>query len=152
WISLARHAVLAQTQRFEEGAEAEILLLRDRIVLVIVTVSAIQRQAKEGLAGVLDNVAHPLIGIERIPVAHQVTRRIAPALVGRDLVAGQHRGEHAIVAAIGIERADDPVAPAINLRGAVPDIRNRAPAIPVAVTPDVHPVPRPALAMLRAGQ
>ena len=39
-VGLAGHAVLPQLQRLEEGPEAEVLFLRDRVVLVIVAVGS----------------------------------------------------------------------------------------------------------------
>src|SRR5439155_26537929 len=50
---------------------------------------------------------------------------------------------------VPVQRFDDPVAPAPDMRLAVTDLAAVAPAGPVAVTPDVHPVAAPALAVLR---
>ena len=60
--------------------------------------------------------------------------------------------DHAVVALVLVERADDPVAPAPDLAVAVHHVGHGAAAVPVAVPPDVHPVPAPALAVLGAGQ
>ena len=81
----------------------------------------------------------------RKPVARQ---RVGVAGVG--LVGGQHRDDHPVVRQVAIERLDDPVAPSPDMRLALANLG--AEAVPVAVPPDVHPVPPPALAVLRAGQ
>ena len=72
WIWLARHAVLPHSHRFEESPHAEIVFVRDRIVLVVVTMRAIEGQPQEGLTGVFDRVPHPVVGIQREVVADQV--------------------------------------------------------------------------------
>ena len=152
-VRLTRQAVLAQFQRLEERAKAEILFIRDRIIFVIVAVGAVERQAEERFARVLDGVFHPLVVVEGVPVAHQVAGGHEVRVVLRgDLIGGDHVHHHAVVAFIGVQRFHDPIAPAPDLRRAVPDIRHRPPAVPIAVPPHVHPMPRPAFAVVRAGE
>ena len=79
----------------------------------------------------------------RKPVARTVS-----GSSGGQLVAGEHLLDHPVVALVGVERLDDPVAPVPDMRVAVAGLL--AQPIPVAVSPDVHPVPPPALAMTRA--
>ena len=78
-------------------------------------------------------------------MARRASRSSGDVFVGRE-----HRDDHAIVRLVAVERLDDPVAPVPDVRLAVADLL--APAGPVAVPPDVHPVPAPALAVPRAGQ
>ena len=70
-IGLAGHAVDPDVERLEEGAEAVVVLCADRVVLVVVAVGAVEGQAEERLAGVLDGVRHPGVAVEDVPVADQ---------------------------------------------------------------------------------
>jgi len=89
----------------------------------------------------------------RIPVAHEVAGGDGGLVVERgDFVGGEHRLHHVVVAVVGVERADNPVAPAPDLRRGVPHVWHLAATKPIAVTPHVHPVPRPALAVARVAQ
>ena len=93
----------------------------------------------------------PDVAIELVPVAHQEAggpQRVGVA--GRELVGGQHLDDHLVVGLVGVERLDDPVAPPPDVRLALAHFG--AVAVPVAIAPHVHPVPAPALAVLRAGQ
>src|SRR5947209_13534886 len=104
--------------------------------------------ALERLEGVLDRVLHPLLAAQELVVANEVAR--GPQRVGvlrGQLVGGEHQPNHLVVGGVAVERLDDPVAPVPDVRLAVADLWPVAG--PVAVTPDVHPVPAPALAILR---
>src|SRR4029079_6038323 len=118
--------------------------------LVIMASATIHRDAEKCLGGVLDGRFQPSRAAELFPIANEKTRSTQSIRIGwRDFVTGQHLGRHAIVAFICVERFDDPIAPAPDMPGAVADLL--AVTGPVAVAPDVHPVPRPTLAVLRAG-
>src|SRR5207247_3099769 len=67
---------------------------------------------------------------------------------GGELSGRQHFNNHPVIALVGVERAHDPVAPTPDLGGAVPHVGHMTAAIPVGITPDVHPVSRPALGIL----
>ena len=74
-----------------------------------------------------------------------------PGVKRGDLVGGEHLFEHAVVALGLVQRFDDPVAPVPHVFFLhVADLF--AQAVPVAVAPNVHPVPAPALAVMRVGQ
>src|SRR5262249_52887376 len=97
----------------------------------------------------LDIVAHPLMWVKCVPVASEIARGDRGLVVARrDLVGGEHLHHHAVVTLVGVERLDNPIAPAPDLWGAVPNIGHVPPPVPIAVTPHVHPVPAPALAVL----
>ena len=81
----------------------------------------------------------------RKPVA-----RSASGSSGASSSAGEHLLDHPVVGLVRVERLDDPVAPPPDVRLALADLR--LVAVPVAVPPDVHPVPAPALAVLRRGE
>ena len=81
----------------------------------------------------------------RKPVARQVV-----GVAGAGLVGGEHLDDHPVVGHVAVERFDDPVAPSPDVGLALAHLG--AEAVPVAVAPDVHPVPPPALAVLRARQ
>src|SRR5262245_31258441 len=70
-VRFTRNPVLTYLQWFKERTELEIVPLCNGIVLMVVAMRAIECQAEEGFTGVLNNIAHPLIWVERIPVSDQ---------------------------------------------------------------------------------
>ncbi len=145
-IGLARHPVDADVIGLEERAKAIVIHLRDRVVLVVVTAGALHRYAEERARRVLDRVRQPDIAIEDVPVARQEPGGAEDVGVVRgQLVARQHLEHHAVIALVGVERLDDPVAPAPQVRVAEADFL--AEAVPIAIPPDVHTVPAPAFAV-----
>src|SRR2546430_16553363 len=80
-VGFAFYPVLANLERFEERAELKIVTLGDGIVLVIVAVRAVKGEAEESLARMFHDVAHPLVGVKRIPVSYQITGRHARVIV-----------------------------------------------------------------------
>ena len=100
---------------------------------------------------VFDGGLHPHVAIEPIPVARQEAAG-SPCLriERRDFIGGQHLADHLVVGLVGVERLNDPIAPPPDVRFAFAHLGSIA--VPIAITPDVHPVPAPALAVLRAGQ
>ena len=133
----------------EEGPPRVVLVLAQRVVLVVVTPAAVERQPQEGLGGVLDHVVEPVVAVEEVEVSGQEPGGPQPLDVGRgELVGGEHVEHHAVVAEVIVERFDDPLAPAPNALLAVPHLL--AEPEPVGVSPDVHPVPAPAFAVVKA--
>ena len=76
--------------------------------------------------------------------------REGAGVVGCELVGREHLHDHLVVAGVGVERFHDPVPPSPDMRLALADLR--AIAIPVAIAPNVHPVPCPALTVLGTAQ
>ena len=149
--SVAGHAVDPDLVRLEDRADLVVVLLEDRVVHVVVAAGAAERHAQEGLAGVVDHVLHPLLAAEQLEVPREVAGGAEGVqVIGAGFVGREHRDDHAVVRLVAVERLDDPVAPVPDVRLAVADLL--APAGPVAVAPDVHPVPSPALAVTRTGQ
>src|SRR3979411_3209647 len=70
----------------------------------------------------------------------------------RDLVGGDHLHDHAVIALILVQRLDYPIAPAPHESMTVANIIAFAPTIPVAISPDIHPVPGPTLSIARVGE
>ena len=65
---------------------------------------AVKRETEEGLACVLEDIAHPLVRVERIPVPDQITGGHARLVIlGRDFIGGEHLHEHAVIALVGVE-------------------------------------------------
>ena len=152
-LRLAGQLIGAHVVRLEKRAQAIVLLLRQRIILVVVTAAALERHAQETHAGELDGVLEPDGAIEDVIVAAEVARRPQGIFIGRrDLVRSEHLDDHAVVALIPVERLDDPVAPAPDMPLAVTLLVDFAAAVPITVAPDVHPVPPPALAVERAAE
>jgi len=152
-VGLPGQLILANVDGFKEGAQAKVICLSDGIVLVVVAVGAVEGESKKGFAGVFDDVPHPVVGIERVPVANEVTGGGSRLVVTRaNFVSGQHFLQHAVVAVIGVERVDDPVAPAPDLWSTVPDVGDVASSVPVSVAPDIHPVAGPAFTVTGISQ
>jgi hypothetical protein len=78
----ARHDVGAHVVRLEDRAELVILLLRDGVVEVVVALGAVERDAEERLARVLDDVLHPGRAVELVIAARQEPRRAGRVRVG----------------------------------------------------------------------
>ena len=150
-IGLAGDPVEPDLVGLEERAEPVIVGLGDRVVLVIVAPGALDGQAQECAGRVLDGIRQPGVAVEDVPVAGQEAGGAdRVGIVRRKFVAREHLQDHPVVALVGVERRDDPVAPVPEMRMAVPGLL--AQSVPVAIPPDVHPVPCPALAVSRAGQ
>ena len=148
-IGHARQRIKAHLMRLENGTETIVILVRDGIVFVIVALGAVEREADERLAGVLDGGVEPGCAVEEIIVAREKTSGPQRLEVGgRQLIGGEHFVNHAIVALVGVERLYDPIAPMPDVFLAVAQLR--AEPVPVGVAPDIHPVPRPAFAMMGA--
>ena len=150
-VGRAGHLVDTRVIRLEDGAHRVVVRVRERVVFVVVAFRAVHREAEEGLARVLDHVVHPGRAVEEIVVAcEEAGGAEGGGVGGREFVAGELLDHHAVVALVGIERFHDPVAPVPDVLLAVPELRAEAP--PVAVTPEVHEVSAPALAVVRAGE
>ena len=118
---------------------------------MVVTPGAIERDAQKGLACVFDRVVEPRITIEEVPIASQITGgSYRLGVTRRDLIGGQHLHDHAIVGLVIIQGLDDPVSPSPDMRLALADLG--AMAIPIAVSPDIHPVTSPAFSVLRTAK
>ena len=152
-LPAAGQRIDANVVGLEERAQTIVILLRHRIVLMIVAAAALERDAEEGRADVFHGVLQPDGAIEDIEVAAEVTRCTLHVLVARrQFVAGEHLDDHPVVALVLVERLDDPVAPPPDVSAAVAQLVDRPAPVPVAVPPDIHPVPAPALAVTRTGQ
>jgi len=137
--------------RLEEGPHGIEVLLPDGVVLVVVALGAVERQAEQALAHVLDRLIEPLCAVPAEPVTGQETGGPQPGrVVGIELVGGQHLPQHLVVGDVGVERLDDPIAKVPDVLLAVAMIVAQPP--PVAVTPDVHPVAAPTFPVPRIGQ
>ena len=150
---IARDRIRAHVMRLKERAEAVVVFLRDRIKLVIMAASTFQSQPQKCLTCLLDRFEHPHVAVKLVPVAAEKSRRTQHVGIGRsDLITGQHFNDHPVVRLVGIQRIHDPVPPAPDVALAVTDLIDPAAAVPVAVAPDIHPVPSPAFAVFRASQ
>ena len=135
--------------RLEDGAEAIVILVRDGIVLVIVTLGAVERETNECLAGMLDGGVEPGGAVEEIIIAREKTRGAQGIRISRrQFIRGEHFLNHPVKPLVVVEGFDDPIAPMPNVFLAVAQLR--AEAVPIGVAPDIHPVPRPAFAVMRA--
>ena len=138
-------------ERLEEGPHRVVVFLAERIVFVVVALGAVERQAQEALGNVLDRLVHPRRAVEEKPIAGEEPGGAQLGeIVGGDLIGGKHQPHHLVVAGVGVERFDDPVAPVPDVLLAVAELIPQAP--PIGVAPHVHPVAPPALAMARIGK
>ena len=150
-----RHAVTRLNGR-EEGAEPVVIALENRVELVVVTARTLHAHAEEdvarGIRQIVENsvpLAARIAGVPLVDAVAQVAggndglRFLRKKFVARELLL-----DEAGVGLVGIERADDVVAKAPR----VGPIIVRAIAVAVGVAHEVKPVPRHALAVMRAGQ
>ena len=99
----------------------------------------------------LDHIVEPRGAVEEVIVARKKAGGTQDVGISRlQLITGEHFLNHAIIAFAGIQRIHDPITPVPQMLLA--EAKLFAKAIPVAVAPDVHEVPAPALAMLRRGK
>ena len=90
----------------------------------------------------LHGIFQPDVAVVTKPVSNEETGGPKRAGVDRSkLVRREHLDHHAVVGLVRIHRFDDPIAPAPNVRLALADF-GTVPG-PIAVTPDVHPMPAP---------
>ena len=150
-IGFAGHGVEADLMGLEDGPEAVVVLMGDRVVFMIVALGTIKGEADKGLGSVLDGGVQPGSTIEEVVVAgEKAGGPQGVVVVGRQLVGSKHFLNHAVEALAVVEGFDDPVAPMPDVLLAVAQLFVEA--VPVAVAPDVHPVPSPAFAILGTGE
>ena len=150
-VRLAGQLIEARVIRLEDGAHGVVVRVRERVVFVVVAFRAVQREAEERLARVLHHVVHPRRAVEEVVVPREEAGGAERGRVGgREFVAGELLDDHAVVTLVGVERFHNPVAPVPDVFLAVTELRAEAP--PVAVAPEVHEVPAPTLAVVRAGE
>ena len=141
--------------RVEEGVEAEVLVVGDRIEFVRVALRALEAEADGCLADAIEAVEHSLdtelLGDDRaLLVDHPITQEAS----GDDLflsgaweqVAGDLLHQEAVVAEVAVEGADHPVPPGPLLAREVLLV-----AVAVSVTGGVEPDPGPAFAEALVG-
>ena len=144
-VQHAGHAISAHVVRREYRPQRVVILLRERVVLVVMTPRARQSNPHKGLRGVLHYVVHPLVALVKI-MPGEISRCAQGGSVLRHrLVCREHLEHHTIVFLVRIQRLHDPVAPMpyVPLTFA----QRLLVARPVAVAPNVHPVPAPAFAV-----
>ena len=96
----------------------------------------------------VDGVFHPGLAAQELVVANKKPGGAEGVLVGWcDFIRGQHQRDHPVVRHIAIQRLDNPVTPAPDMRLRIADLATIIPAGPVGVAPDVHKVASPALAV-----
>jgi hypothetical protein len=150
-IGAEGQSIFPDLVRFEEGSEPVIVGLCDRVILVVVTTGTGDRQAQECLGRVLDVIVEPPDAAELVPIPGEESRRTERGIVvGSGLVGGQHQDDHPVIAEVAVQGLDDPVPPMPDERATLADLGGEP--VPVAVAPDVHPVPAPPFAVLRAGE
>ena len=149
----------------EDGLQRVVIGLRDRIELVIVAAGAMDRRAGEGRHDIGDHV----VAIEQSgpcflsivsstmliselssqgPAARNPKATVACGSSGIKHVAGHLLGDKAGVGLVVVERANQIIAigPGVGPRAVL------VVSVRFGKVHDVHPVPRPALAIKRAGQ
>ena len=135
--------------RFEDRSQTVIFCLRNRIVHVVVAASTSDRQSEKRLHRVIDSFSYPGLATEHFIIAGEKAGRAQQIRIGgRKFIAGKHCSHHAVVGHVGIQRFHDPVTPTPDVLLAVANLLAVSPSGPVAVPPDIHPVPAPSLAEL----
>ena len=148
--------VVAPAHRREEGAQAVVVLLQDRVELVVVAAGAAHAQPHEHLAGIVGHVGEDdLVLAARVALVVLVDR-IAQVRRGHqhlrilriDLVAGELLAHELVVRLVGVQALDDVVAVGPGVRPQCVLVV----AVALGVAHQVEPVLRPALAVARTGQ
>ena len=104
--------------------------------------------AEKRLGCMVDGVFHPGLAAQELIVTDKKPGGAEGVLVGWcDFIRGQHQRNHPVVRHIAIQRLDNPVTPAPDMRLRIADLATIIPAGPVGVAPDVHKVASPALAV-----
>src|SRR6187549_812446 len=115
---------------------------------MVVTARAFQCHGQKSLRGVLNSLFEPGVTVPSIPIADDVPRGAQGFWIGwRNLITGEHLKDHTVVTLVFVERLNDPIAPMPHVPLTILHVPPGAPAIPVAVAPEVHPMPAPALAV-----
>ena len=149
-IDLAGHMIEPDLVRFEDRAQGVVIGLWKRIGFVVVALRTTDREPEERKARMFDGVFEPLFPGKHLVVAGQKPGGAHRGGIFRGTLVGrQHVDHHPVVASVGFERLDDPVAPPPDVPLAVANLFAIAPTGPVAVPPDVHPVASPALGVAR---
>ena len=144
-------AVDGHLDRLENVAVTIVLVVPDRVVRMVVTLNTGHRHRQECLGRVFDRIANPLFSTVCVAVANQEPGGSQASRIERyDLVASQHLHGHPLVTLVRVQRFDHPVTPVPDVLLAESDLALEP--VPVAVTPDVQPVPPPSLPVVRAGQ
>ena len=132
---------------FENRSETVVLLLRNGIILMVVTSTTVHGDPQESLCGMLHGVVEPNVAIELVPVSSQKSSGSQGSrILRRNLVCSQHLDNHPIITLVCVHRFNDPVPPSPDMFPAVANLVS--PSSPIAVSPDVHPVPAPPFAEL----
>ncbi len=137
-------------RRIKDGLDAVVVHLRNGIKLVVVAACAADRRAQERERGRRHQVVHGIQPIAAAFGAQAQEPRGDHRLVGlgRDFIARQLLFHKSVIRLVGVERVDEVIAVAIHL-GAV---HIELVAAGVGIPHQIHPVPRPAFAVVRRGQ
>ena len=150
-IEFAGNGVEPDVERLEERAHPVKVGLRNRVVFVVVAFRAVHREPKEALAHMLHGFLHPRVAVEEEEIAREKSGRTQLLrLGGIELIGGEHLAKHLVVRHVGIQRLHDPIAEVPHVLLAVAELLVEPP--PIAVAPNVHPMPCPTLAMPRVGE
>ena len=145
-IDFSRNHVEPHLIRLKKGPDSVIIELRDRIVFVIVTLGAINRQSHQPFAHVFHRFLHPRMAVKQEKVPRQKSGGPQLGHVSRmQLVGRQHQTNHFRIRHVFVQRLHNPVAPVPHVLLAVAQLIAEPP--PVTVPPDIHPVASPSLAM-----
>ena len=103
-IGRARQGVETHLMRLKYRPVSIIVFLRQRVVLVVVTFAAVQRQSKKSLSCVFDGFVKPRRSVKQIIIARQKSSCSQPISIDRiQLIGGQHFQDHLVVTLVSIE-------------------------------------------------
>ncbi len=152
-VQFAWDTVEADLMGLKDRADGEVFLLRDGVGHVVVAFCATDRDTEECLEGVLHGVFHPLLAGEELEIpCEEAGGTKGLGIFRSDLIRGEHLGKHAVIRLVRVGCLNDPVAPPPDMGLGIPHLIAVGPSRPIAVAPDVHPVPRPALAVTRISE
>ena len=136
----------------EDAVQRVVIFAENRVVFVIVTAGAADRQPQQPPRHHVDLIVDVVVFVRVFPPYRQEAhrRQIRRPLVTRQSIGRQLLGDEAIVRQVSVERPDHVVAVGVGIRKAA-FAAERIPA-GVGVTGHVQPVTAPALAIMGRGE
>ena len=157
-LLLSRDGQVLQFGRPEEGLQAVVVLLADRVELVVMAARALHRQPQQALSHAERHFCqHLLASLFLVLVAGSDMARPRAVKPGRyqrlgagreEFVAGHLLPHEAVIGLVGVERSDHIVA----IAPAVLPVAVALEAVRVGEADYVQPLLRPALAVVRRRQ
>ena len=118
---------------------------------MVVALRTVSGQTEKRFTNMLDGGIHPRRAVENKPVAGEESCGSQSVEIVRiEFVGSEHRPNHLVIAKISVERFHNPVAEMPHVMLAIAKLFPQSP--PVGISPNIHPVTCPPLAVSRIFQ